>query len=133
MRAGRYLLDTHAVLWAFYAPHRLSVAAREIIGEAEALYVSIITFWEIALKFSRGGFGDLAVPETWEKSLIGEMETQGFHLLTVETRHCRMVQDLPKHHKDPFDRMLIAQALSENLELVSCDSKMDGYEVRRVW
>jgi len=86
------------MLWAFYAPHRLSVAGREAILAADEIYVSIITLWEIAIKFSRGGFGDLVVPETWEKSLIGEMETQGFHLLAVETRHCRMVQDLPKHH-----------------------------------
>jgi PIN domain nuclease of toxin-antitoxin system len=109
------------------------MAARKAILEADELYVSIITLWEIAMKFSRGGFLDLAVPENWEKSLIAELDSQDYRLLTVETHHCRLVQDLPMHHRDPFDRMLIAQAMAEKLAFISCDNKIDAYGLKKVW
>jgi len=133
MSSGRFLLDTHTVLWAFYAPKALSPTAREVILNAEELFISIITPWEIAMKFSRGGFGDLPVPKDWEKSLIPELEKQGYRMLPVDVHHCRIAQDLPFHHKDPFDRMLIAQAIAERLDLLSRDEKLAKYEVKRVW
>ncbi|MFZ9936245.1 MAG: type II toxin-antitoxin system VapC family toxin [Luteolibacter sp.] len=133
MVAGRYLLDTHTVLWTLYMPERLPAAAREAITNADELFVSIISPWEIAIKFSRGGFRDLPIPQNWDGSLILELERQGYRLLAIQPAECRIVQDLPFHHKDPFDRMMIAQAMHHRLDLISADEDMGRYGVKRIW
>ena len=133
MNSGRYLLDTHTLLWAFYGPEHLSRVAASAILAADELFVSMVSQWEISLKFSRGGFGDLPVPADWDDSLIRELTVQDYRFLAIETRHCRLVQDIPFHHKDLFDRMLVAQALSEGLTLISRDGELDAYGVKRVW
>jgi PIN domain nuclease of toxin-antitoxin system len=129
----KILLDTNALLWSAYAPERLTKNASKAYLAAEELCFSILSPWEIALKFSRGGFHDLKVPENWETSLIQGLLTQGLRLLKLDVAHCRRVQDLPFHHKDPFDRMLIAQALAENLTVIGSDDRFDDYGVKRIW
>ncbi len=129
----RILLDTNALLWATYAPERLTQEASEAYLAADELFFSILSPWEIALKFSRGEFHDLKVPEDWEKTMIQGLLKEGLHFLPLEVAHCRRVQDLPFHHKDPFDRMLIAQALMENLTVIGSDEWFDDYGVKRIW
>lgn len=130
---SRCLIDTNALLWTFYAPSRLTKKAAAAILAADEIYYSILSPWEIGLKFSRGGYHDLKIPTDWEKTLIGVLEHEGYKLVQVEISHCRLIQDLPFHHKDPFDRMLIAQALVGNLTVIGSDEMFDAYGVTRVW
>jgi PIN domain nuclease of toxin-antitoxin system len=127
------LLDTNALLWAAYAPGRLTPAAEAAYFSADRLCVSVVSLWEIGLKMSRGGFDGLVIPDDWEKSLWKWMEEQKFENISVELAHCRAIQDLPFHHKDPFDRMLIAQALKEKCAVIGSDDRFDDYGVRRIW
>ncbi len=129
----KVLLDTNALLWTACAPRCLTNKASEAFLAADELYFSILSPWEIALKFSRGGFRDLKVPGDWEKTMIDGLLRESFRLLPLEVAHCRRLQDLPFHHKDPFDRMLIAQALVEGLEVMGSDDRFDDYGVKRIW
>ncbi len=128
-----FLLDTNALLRFAYHPARLTVRAIAAFEEADSLRYSIVNFREIGLKLSSGGFHDLAIPGDWEKDLVASLFEQGISELAITPRHCRRVQELPFHHKDPFDRMLIAQALVEGLDLIGSDAQFDDYGVRRVW
>ena len=103
------LLDTHALLWMVIDDPRLSARARTQIEKASRLVYSAASFWEIGLKLSRGGF-DFELPHAWHHDLIRELRGIGATRIEIEPDHCRRLQDLPWHHKDPFDRMLVAQA-----------------------
>ncbi len=129
----KVLLDTNALLWAAYAPKRLTAVAKDAFFSAETIGVSMVSLWEIGLKMSRGGFDGIEVPIDWEKSLWAWMEEQAFQILSVNLAGCRKIQDLPFHHKDPFDRMLIAQALNDGLTVIGSDDRFDDYGVKRVW
>ncbi len=129
----KILLDTNALLWVTYAPKRLTKKAADAYLAADELYFSIVSPWEIALKLSRGGFDDLKVPKDWDKTLIEGLLQEGLRFLPLHVAHCRLVQDLPFHHKDPFDRMLIAQARVENLVVIGSDDCFDDYGVTRIW
>ena len=129
----RLLLDTNALLWVALDPSKLSERAVEAYREAESVYHSIVSYWEIGLKMARGGFMDLSLPRDWERSLSQGYEEQGVSLLAIDFKHCRRIQDLPFHHKDPFDRMLTAQALEEHLAVISPDHALDAYGVKRIW
>ncbi len=127
------LLDTNALLWAAYAPDQLTVAAKELFLSADRMVVSIVSLWEIGLKMSRGGYADFEAPRDWEKSLWPWMKEQDFQIIGIDLAGCRLIQDLPFHHKDPFDRMIIAQALAVGLVVISSDKRFDDYGVTRVW
>lgn len=117
----RLLLDTHVFLWALTASPRLAAAVRSRISAAEAVYVSAASIWEIAIKSRLGKIeGD---PE----ALVGAIETSGFLELAVTARHAAAVARLPLHHTDPFDRLLIAQAFSEPLTLLTADDSLSAY------
>lgn len=126
------LLDTHALLWMVMADPRLSRNARMQIEKVERLAYSVVSFWEIALRLSRGGF-DFALPVAWHHDLVGELRGINSVRLEIAAAHCRRLQDLPWHHKDPFDRMLIAQAQTEQLSIVTADPQFKEYEVKVVW
>lgn len=129
----KILLDTNALLWSSYAPARLTKKATEAFMAADELCFSVLSPWEIALKFSWGGFHGLEVPEDWEKTLVQGLLREGYRFIALEVAHCRRIQDLPFHHKDPFDRMLIAQALVEDLTVIGSDDRFDDYGVKRIW
>ena len=120
----RLLLDTHILIWAVAEPVKLSDDVRRALvsGETEIL-VSAVTAWEIAIKRA---LGRIVFPiERFEDV----MEQMGFVILPIQARHAIAAGGLPRHHDDPFDRMLIAQARVENLVLVSVDAVMSRYEV----
>jgi PIN domain nuclease of toxin-antitoxin system len=111
----RLLLDTHALLWTLLERHRLSATASAAIEEkASEIYVSAVSAWEIEIKRASG---KLRLPDGFEAAL----EMQDFTALPVTMRHAHAVELLPRHHRDPFDRMLIAQAEVEQLTLVTSD------------
>ena len=119
------LLDTHVFLWAVDNNPNLSVAAREAIVDGHNIvYVSAATAWEISIKRT---IGKLKIPDS---DYLEELRLHRFMSLSITTEHALAVENLPLHHKDPFDRMLIAQALEEKLVLVTRDPQLKAYEVR---
>jgi PIN domain nuclease of toxin-antitoxin system len=124
------LLDTHAALWYALEDPQLSAAARHAIeDEPSSVFVSPASYWEIAIKISLGKY-QLASPfDVFWKRAVDE---EGLTILPIEIRHASQVAILPYIHRDPFDRMLVAQALADDLVLVSNDSILDGYGIRRI-
>jgi len=125
------LLDTHTLLWWIFTDPALSSAARAAIGDnSNTVFVSAASAWEITTKHRIGKLPGAA-------SIVGDigavLARQGFVALAVSLLHGQKAGALPGSHKDPFDRMLIAQALTENLTLVSNEKVFDGFGVKRLW
>lgn len=118
------LLDTHVLIW-WDEGRRLAAGARRAIGEADAVYVSAASAWEIAIKV---GLGRLHPTRTVEQAAT----ESGFLELPVTFRHAELVAALPAHHRDPFDRLLIAQAEAENLTLVTRDPVFRRYSAATI-
>lgn len=127
------LLDTHTLIWWFLDDSQLSEVALQALDETKRLCWSPITLWEIGLKMGRGGYHDLEVPDRWELHFPEMCRRFAVTELPIRPAHCRRIQDLPFHHKDPFDRMLIAQAQEERLAIISSDEIFDAYGVKRIW
>jgi PIN domain nuclease of toxin-antitoxin system len=124
------LLDTHALLWFLDGDDRLSATARQIIEDLNnSMWVSIASLWEIAIKLS---IGKLQLNQPFD-ALQDELNKNLIGLLPLGFEHTRRVSTLPFHHRDPFDRMLIAQAMTENLVVVSRDAVFDAYGISREW
>jgi PIN domain nuclease of toxin-antitoxin system len=124
----RLLLDTHAFLWWLSDSHKLTTDARSAIAEASALvHVSAATIWEVAIKARLGKVN----PGT--KHLDREIEANQFSELKISARHALAAGNLPLHHEDPFDRMLIAQAQVEELVIITHDKKFAAYKVPILW
>lgn len=117
----RLLLDTQIFYWSFYEPRKLSQKARETMLAAEAVFVSAASIWEIAIKVRLGKI--MADP----RELADQIEVNGFEELPVSCRQALLVATLPMHHSDPFDRLLIAQAMSEPLHLLTADDQLSSY------
>lgn len=127
----RLLIDTHAFLWFVAGDTALSAVAREHIENPESeRYLSLASVWEIAIKHSLGRL-TLALPldELFERGTI----ENGIGLLGIERAHVLGVAELPFHHRDPFDRLLVAQAMREDLTIVGKDQAFDAYPVTRIW
>jgi PIN domain nuclease of toxin-antitoxin system len=122
----RLLLDTNVFLWWRADDRRLSEAARAAIAGAEAVFVSAATAWEAAIK---AALGRLAYPDTIEAGV----EASGFEKLGITLAHAERAGALPRHHADPFDRMLVAQALAEGLTLVTSDPILRRYGMSILW
>lgn len=117
----RILLDTNLLIWGICEPHQLSARAREEISQAELIYVSSASVWEISIKV---GLGKLTVNLEEMLSCLDKMNVQQ---LPISWEHSRRVQELPHYHRDPFDRMLIAQTISEPLILLTHDEILRLY------
>lgn len=121
----RLLLDTHIVLWSLFEETRIRSHIREaIINPDNDVFVSIVTLWEIVVKNRTGKLSaDLS-------RVIESLVDQGFELRSIETPHLHALGRLPRHHSDPFDHLLMAQAIAEDLTLVSADRFAPAYPVR---
>ena len=118
-----FLLDTHVLLWWLANDPKLSADVREIIrNPVNDSFVSVATIWEIAIKTS---LGKLKQPD----DLLAVLRDNRFQVLDISAEHCLNVGSLPWHHKDPFDRMLISQALVEGLTIITVDQKFKFYDV----
>lgn len=129
----RFLIDTHVFLWWITGNRLLSDRAREIVTARSATIVmSVVVAWEVAIK---ARLGRLDVPADIHAFFAEEIALNGLDLLPVDLKHTLTVHDLPDHpnHKDPFDRLLAAQSITENLPLISKDEVFEGYGVERVW
>ena len=127
----RVLLDTHAFLWWITDDASLSPRAREIIGDGNnVLFLSAASAWEIAIKV---GLGRLALPGRLERFIPEQLALNAIDSLPVQLSHALHVSNLPNHHRDPFDRMLVAQSQLENLPLLSADPRLAQYAIDILW
>lgn len=123
----RFLLDTHVWLWTLTAPERLDRDTRRLLEDpANQLLLSAASCWEIAIKYR---LGKLALPESPARFIPPRLVRDGITELPIQHHHALAVADLPEHHNDPFDRLLVAQALIERLTLVSADRTLAPYRV----
>lgn len=116
----RILIDTHLLLWALATPSKLSKTARGLIDRSE-VYVSAASIWEISIK---SALGKLAAASA---DVLAAVDPAGFMMLPITGEHAAEVATIPLHHKDPFDRMLVAQAISEPMRLLSNDEALSAY------
>lgn len=127
----KYLIDTHTLLWYTLNEDRISPLATESIANCQnQIFISPASYWEIAIKVS---IGKLTLNQPYSDFIKVCLHEYDFSILQILPEHTALLTKLPFHHKDPFDRLLIAQALSEKLPLISLDSKFDHYGVDRLW
>jgi PIN domain nuclease of toxin-antitoxin system len=127
----KVLLDTHAFLWLITGDDRLSKNARQTFLNTEnSLFFSAVSLWEICIKKS---LGKISLKDGWFQTIQEEMKINTIQWLPIEMTHCAEVTELPFHHRDPFDRMLIAQAIVEEMKLMSRDSPLSNYAIERIW
>jgi PIN domain nuclease of toxin-antitoxin system len=127
----RLLLDTHALIWAAQAPELLAEPARTAIADRKnAVYVSAVSALEIATKYR---LGKLSVSPSLAEHFVDEVEGQGFRVLPITAQHAQRAGLMGIPHKDPFDRLLIAQTHIEGMTLVSNEAIFDEWHVMRLW
>ena len=125
------ILDAHALLWFFGGSSRLSAKALACIHDPQnTLFVSPATLWEISIK---DALGKLTLPEPFEQLFPARLDASNILMLPILVPHLHTHRRLPFHHHDPFDRLLIAQALAEDLTIVSCDAEFSAYGVQLLW
>lgn len=127
----KLLLDTHTFLWGLEDSPRLSATARDALGSAgNELLFSVASAWEMSIK---AGLGQLDLSGDIHGFLSEQLRLWRMELLPVTLRHATAVRDLPQHHRDPFDRMLVVQAVIEEAVLVSDDARLSRYDVEVLW
>ena len=127
----KLLLDTHAFLWLLGNPSRLSLRALELCEDSnDPLILSVVSVWEIQIKQDLGKL-ELEIP--LDEAIRQQQAENGLRMLPVELHHVMSLRDLPRHHGDPFDRLLIAQDRTEGLQLVTPDSQIEKYDVLICW
>ena len=127
----RLLLDTHVLLWWHDQPARLTETAYDAINDlGNDVFISVVNGWEMQIKAQ---LGKLTLPKPLHIILQEEQTTNGFRLLPVTIEHVYALDSFPLHHRDPFDRLLIAQAHQEGLTLVTHDPKLSPYSVSLLW
>lgn len=126
-----FLLDTHAFLWWVNDAPELSEDARTYLADTRnEVFFSLASVWELAIKIS---IGKLNLEEPLEKFVPEQLQCNGFRQLEISFRHVAGVASLPFHHRDPFDRLILAQALAERLPVLTVDSAFDAYGIQRLW
>ncbi|QPC82805.1 type II toxin-antitoxin system VapC family toxin [Phototrophicus methaneseepsis] len=126
-----YIIDTHTFLWFINDHVSLSSAAKEIIQQSDnAIYLSIASVWEMAIKVS---LNKLEMPSPFSDFIENQLIENSIGLLHIKTDHTGIVATLPFYHRDPFDRIIIAQAIHEGYSIVSKDAVFDQYDINRQW
>ena len=126
----RYLLDTHALIWHLEDDARLSTVSKSVIeNEQNEIFATIASFWEMVIKISLGKLNlKMPLDDMFEK-----LESMEIAIINIQASHVRNVQNLPHHHRDPFDRMIIAQADAEKCTIISIDNAFDAYSTPVLW
>mgnify|MGYP000541817322 CR=1 FL=1 len=125
------LLDTHVFIWLSLAPEQLSEPVTDLLMDEKNLwFLSLASVWEMQIKRQLGKLSlNLPLPEL----IASQQQTNGLQLLPIELNHIFTLENLPQFHRDPFDRLLIAQAITEQIPLLSIDTVFDHYPVQRLW
>ena len=125
----KVLLDTHTLLWALTDESRLSERVQRLLPRADTWF-SVASLWEILIK---AHLGRIALPRPTGPYVISKLQRNGVRILDIKPDHVLRSEFLPDHHRDPFDRMLIAQSLEENLPMVTADRIFARYPVKLIW
>jgi PIN domain nuclease of toxin-antitoxin system len=125
----KVLIDTHVLLWGLQDEPKLSDRVRTLLPKAE-VWISVASLWEIIAKVQ---VGKLKLPTPVRDYLTLKLRENGVSVLPLTFDHVRRLEELPLHHRDPFDRILIAQSLEENLPLITADALFKNYAVRLIW
>jgi len=126
----KYLLDTHTALWALDDKSMLSKSAQSILDDTTVpLCVSIVSAWEIAIKVSIGKLDFIGGAEVF----LEKMQQNGIELLNLKGSYLKYVETIPFHHRDPFDRLIIASAIAENITIITADENIQKYDVSWIW
>jgi PIN domain nuclease of toxin-antitoxin system len=127
----KILIDTHALLWLITDNKKLSKNSKIYFTDPKnELYFSMASFWEICIKVS---IGKLSLSTNWEQTIKEELNFNSVQLLPISTKHCIQVNKLPFHHRDPFDRLIIAQAVVEEFHVMSIDEHFVHYPISLIW
>jgi PIN domain nuclease of toxin-antitoxin system len=127
----KVLVDTHTFIWALLHDHRLSARAKQVLRSDEhELVYSLVSLWEIAIKMKTGKLNTLGSSVTYVRD---EMDNYSMQLLPIRYEHVLQLETLPAHHSDPFDRLLIAQAITESLPILTPDAVFAAYPVKVLW
>ncbi len=127
----RLLLDTHTFLWFIEDHQSLGAEARRLIEEpSNEVFLSIASIWEMAIKLS---LGKLHLGQPFDQFIANQLESNNISPLDISIKHAAAIADLPFHHRDPFDRLLVAQSLVEGYPILSADITLDAYGVMRRW
>ncbi len=127
----KYLLDTHALIWWWIEPNKLSKFAMQAISNpTNVIYVSSASIWEIATKHRKGKLNDV---DDILQNFAKLIKDDDFNTLAITWQHAKLSGELAHSHNDPFDRMLVAQSQLENLTLISCDAVMKDFDIKLLW
>ena len=127
----RLLLDTHTFLWFTATPGNLSETALDALNDpGNDVLLSMASAWEMSIK---AGLGKLGLSQKVVPFVRSQAAINGFQILPISLDHIALIDDLPLHHRDPSDRLLVAQAMAEDIPIVSIDAVLDAYSVQRVW
>ena len=127
----RYLLDTHTLLWFIAEDKQLSSSGQRLIRDSSSeIFISTASLWEIAIKIN---IGKLALNKPFEQLFSDELDSHGIEILDITVDALVQLTTLPLHHRDPFDRLIIAQAIVEGIPIISKDEAFDLYDVKREW
>jgi PIN domain nuclease of toxin-antitoxin system len=127
----KFIADTNALIWFITDSPRLSSTAKNLLEAAESeRFLSIASIWEISIK---AGLGRLSFAKPIEEFLPDQIARNQFALLNISLSHALHVEKLPLHHRDPFDRMIVAQSFVENIPVLSSDEAFDAYGIQRFW
>ena len=127
----KLLLDTHTWLWFVLGESSLSSTARALVEDtSNEKFLSPASYWETAIKISIGKY---RLPQPWNQFISQAIEGAGFVILPILPKHAEVLSSLPFHHRDPFDRLIIAQATSESMPIISRDAELDADSVQRLW
>ena len=125
-----YILDTHTAIWYFTSDRQLSSTAKNIIlDNSNPIYLSIISAWELSIKI---GLGKMSFAGS-AAGFVHHAEKDNIIILPIKPTHLTTLETLPMHHRDPFDRLLIATAIAENMTLITADENTPKYEVSQIW
>lgn len=127
----KLLLDTHVLIWLAINPELLSERVRNLLTDDNNTWIlSIVSVWEIQIKVQ---LGKLNLPTSLSELIASQQQVNNMQILPIELNHIYTLNDLPNHHRDPFDRILIAQAVFEKIPLLSIDEIFDAYPVEKIW
>lgn len=125
------LLDTHTLLWILTDDKKLSKTVKELfLSEENEIYISVASIWEIAIKVS---IGRLNLSEPLKEFVQNHIKGNDIKILAVDAEDTYPIETLPFHHKDPFDRLIIAQSMTRNYPILSADVEFDAYPIKRIW
>ncbi len=127
----RLLLDTHTLIWWATSSEKLSQTGLDLLTNLDnRLFLSIASVWEIQIKCQ---IGKLKLGKSVQELIINQQNNNNLHILPIELTHVYALENLPEVHRDPFDRIIVAQAVVESLPILSIDSLLDSYPIQRIW